>query len=97
MTKAIILETLKAHKSEFSKFGVTAICLFGSYIRNEQTAKSDIDLLIDFAPDKESYDNYMAAYDDFERIFSTKKVGLVTKNGLSKFIGPKILKEVVYV
>lgn len=96
-TKENILATLKKNKSELSKLGVTNIGLFGSYLRNEQSDKSDIDLLIDFEPGKENFDNYMAAYDIFESLFTNQKVEVVTKNGLSKYIGPKILKDVMYV
>ena len=96
-TKENILATLKTNKSELSKFGVTNIGLFGSYLRNEQSDKSDIDLLMDFEPGKENCDNYMAVYDIFESLFKNQKVEVVTKNGLSKYIGPKILKDVMYV
>jgi len=96
-TKENIIATLKSHKSELSKFGVLNVGLFGSYLRNEQTNNSDIDLLIDFEPDKENFDNYMAVYDIFENVFKNQKVEVVTKNGLSKYIGPKILKDVMYV
>ena len=96
-TKENIIAALKSHKPEFSKFGVQTIGLFGSYVRNEQTDKSDIDLLIDFEPEKENFDNYMAVYDIFENLFKNEKIEVVTKNGLSPYIGPKILKDVVYV
>jgi predicted nucleotidyltransferase len=96
-TKENIIATLKSYKAQFSKFGVQNIGLFGSYVRDEQSDKSDIDLLIDFDPDKENFDNYMAVYDMFENIFKNEKVEVVTKNGLSKYIGPKILKDVIYV
>jgi predicted nucleotidyltransferase len=56
-TKENILAILIAHKSELSKYGVSNIGLFGSYLRNEQSANSDIDLLIDFEPEKENFDN----------------------------------------
>jgi len=96
-TKENILTVLKAHKNEFLKYGVLHIGLFGSYLRNEQSAKSDIDLLIDFEPEKENFDNYMAVYDLFENLFKNERIEVITKNGLSKYIGPKILKEVLYV
>ncbi|HET8827940.1 MAG TPA: nucleotidyltransferase family protein [Pelobium sp.] len=96
-TKDNIIATIKAHKQELSSFGITNIGLFGSYLRDEQNEKSDIDLLIDFKPEKENFDNYMAVYDIFERLFSSEKVEVITKNGLSQYIGPKILKEVQYV
>ena len=55
-TKDFIISTIKTHKSELSQFGIKDIGLFGSYAREEQSAKSDIDILIDFEPDKESFD-----------------------------------------
>jgi uncharacterized protein len=96
-TKDFILSTLRSHKTELSNFGILQVGLFGSYVREEQSAKSDIDILIDFSPDKENFDNYMAAYDYFENLFKNEKIELVTKNGLSPYIGPKILNEVLYV
>ena len=63
LTKDYILNTLREHKIELSKLGVSALGLFGSYRRNEQSVNSDIDLLIDFDPEQENFDNYMAAYD----------------------------------
>jgi predicted nucleotidyltransferase len=96
-TKENILKQLKLHRSELSKFGISAVGLFGSYVRNEQSEKSDIDLLVDFEPDQENFDNYMAIYDIFETVFKNEKIEIVTKNGLSPYIGPKILNEVIYV
>jgi len=96
-TKENILAILKLHKPELSKYGVSDIGLFGSYLRDEQSDKSDIDLLIDFEPESENFDNYMAVYDIFENLFKNEKIEIVTKNGLSKYIGPKILNEVEYV
>jgi hypothetical protein len=96
-TKDNILSILKKIKPVLSKFGVSNIGLFGSYLHDKQTSKSDIDLLIDFDPEKENFDNYMAVYDIFENLFKNEKVEIVTKNGLSKHIGPKILNNVLYV
>ena len=96
-TKENILKTLKSNKVKLSKLGIRNVGLFGSYIRNEQSSESDIDLLIDFEPEKENFDNFMAVYDLFETIFKNEKVEVVTKNGLSPYIGPKILSEVHYV
>jgi len=96
-SKEYILSTIQNHKPELYKLGIRDIGLFGSYVRNEQSEKSDIDILIDFAPEMESYDNYMAVYDLFEKLFKNEKVEIVTKNGLSPYIGPSILNEVMYV
>jgi len=45
----------------------------------------------------ENFDNYMAVYDLIESLFQNEKVEIVTKNGLSPYIGSKILNEVMYV
>ncbi|HUX54805.1 MAG TPA: nucleotidyltransferase family protein [Williamwhitmania sp.] len=96
-TKETILSSIKKYKPELSRLGVQSIGLFGSYLRGEQSSKSDIDILIEFKPGMENFDNYMAAYDILEEIFKNEKVEIVTKNGLSPYIGPKILNEVEYV
>ena len=95
--KEYILSVLKSQRKKLQSFGIREVGLFGSYVRNEQTEKSDIDLLVDFDPDKETFDNYMAVYELLEQLFNNIKVEIVTKNGLSPYIGPKILNEVQYV
>ena len=94
--KDIIIKTIQNHKTNLLDFGVNRIGLFGSYVRDEQIPQSDIDILVDFFPEKENYDNYMALYDYLEKLFE-KKIEIVTLNGLSPYIGPRILKEVTYV
>jgi predicted nucleotidyltransferase len=96
-TKENIIQTLKLHKSELFQLGVQNVGLFGSYLHNHQSNKSDIDLLIDFQPGSENFGNFMAVYDLVENLFKGERVEVVTKNGLSKYIGPKILKDVMYV
>jgi len=96
-TKEHILQTLKANKADLSELGISAIGLFGSYIRNEQTPQSDIDVLVDFEPEQETFDNFMAVYDKLEELFQNEVVEVVTRNGLSPNMGPRILNEVEYV
>ena len=87
---------MRTHKLNLKRFGVNRIGLFGSYARNEQSDKSDIDILVDFVPEEETFDNFMALYDYLEKLFKNQKVEVVTTNGLSPHIGKSILKEVVY-
>lgn len=95
--KEYILQSLEASKNDIALFGVQSIGLFGSYSRDEQADSSDIDILLDFEPDKETFDNFIAVCDIIENLFQYERVDIVTKNGLSPYIGPKILQEVVYV
>ncbi len=95
-SKDYILSKIKRQKRELQNLGIVRIGLFGSYAREEQSEKSDIDILIEFDPVKENFDNYMSVYDILENLFKNDKIEIVTKNGLSKYIGPTILKEVIY-
>jgi len=96
MGKADILSKLKRSKSELNKFGVTRIGLFGSVIRDQSNSESDIDILIDFNSDLETFENYMNTCNYLEKILKGFKLDIVTEKGLSPYIGPYILKEVEY-
>ena len=96
-SKNTILKILRAHKARLSSLGVKRIGLFGSYARGEQKPQSDIDLLIDFTPELETFDNFINLNDFLEALFAGEKVEVVTVNGLSPHIGRHILAEVDYV
>lgn len=96
MEKADILSKLKRSKSELNKFGVTRIGLFGSVIRDQSNSESDIDILIHFNSDLETFENYMNTCNYLEKILTGFKLDIVTEKGLSPYIGPYILKEVEY-
>jgi uncharacterized protein len=97
LTKQDIFKTIQDNKEKIKSFGVTEIGLFGSYARNEQTENSDIDFLVDYDLDKISFIKYYSACEFLENLFYHKKIDIVSKNGLSKYLGPHILKEVKYV
>jgi hypothetical protein len=87
---------LESHKEEiYRAFGLKEIGLFGSVVRSEQKATSDIDILIEPAKPMGLFDfvrlkNYLS---DLLGV----KVDLVMKRALKPRIGEKILKEVLYV
>jgi predicted nucleotidyltransferase len=78
-------------------FGVNRVGLFGSYARDEQHPQSDIDILVDFEPEKETFNNFMNLCNYLEELFIDEKIEVVTVNGLSPHIGKYILNEVHYV
>ena len=96
LNNTTILQTLVAHQQQLTAFGVIEIGLFGSFVRNEQQPNSDIDLLVDIVPKKKTFRNFMALVYYLEALFG-RKVELVTKQSLSPYIGPQILKTVQYV
>lgn len=95
LQKDVILKMLAAHRSQLASFGVNQIGLFGSYVRNEATENSDIDLLVDIRKEKKTFNNFISLNYYLEELFG-KKVELVTLQSLSPYIGPHILKSVEY-
>jgi predicted nucleotidyltransferase len=53
----------------------------------------DIDILIEFMPEKHTFDNFMEVALFLEKLLG-RKVELVTTESLSPHIGPHILREV---
>jgi predicted nucleotidyltransferase len=97
ITKQDIFKTIQDNKEIIKSFGVTEIGLFGSYVRDEQTENSDIDILVNFPKEKKTLRNYIDFCDLMDSLFQKIKVDVVSKKGLSEFIGSHILKEVNYV
>ena len=95
LTKEQILSELAARQQELKQYGVQRIGLFGSFVRNEATNESDIDLLTEFIAEKKTLKNLVHLGDFLEQLFD-RKVEIVTPQSLSKYIGPYILNEVEY-
>jgi len=95
-SKDIILETLRNNQRKIRAFGVRKLGLFGSFLRQEQNEKSDIDFLVEFEIDKKTFDNFIQLSFLLEDSLN-RRVELVTTESLSPYIGTHILKEVEYV
>jgi len=92
-----VMEILRSHKDEMrKKFGVCVLGIFGSYVRGEETDESDIDILVDFASEYRTFDNYMDVKFYLEDLLETR-VDLIMKTALKPRIRPYVLEEVVYV
>jgi predicted nucleotidyltransferase len=78
------------------KFGVTKIGLFGSFARGEQTKKSDVDVLVDFAPGCATLHNFIGLSDYLEALFK-RNVDLLTEPSLSDLIRPYIEQDVIWI
>ena len=59
-TKDNVTGTLRQNRERLQDLGVRRMGLFGSFVRGEQGPASDIDLLVEFAPGKKTFDNFMA-------------------------------------
>jgi uncharacterized protein len=92
-TKQDLLEAISENKERIKSFGVNGLGIFGSFSKGTSTDSSDVDLLVDFIPEKKNFDNFMDLSFFLEALFG-RKVELVTRQSLSKHIGPHILNEV---
>lgn len=77
-----------------NRFHVGKIGYFGSFARNEQTDKSDVDILVEFTQPI-GWD-FFDLQDLLEQKFN-RKVDLVTVNGLREQLKHKILSQVKYI
>ena len=94
--KKEIFHFLEYNKNILQSYGVKKMGLFGSYVRNQQNKKSDIDILVEFHTDKKNYTNFINLVYYLEDNLNTK-VDLLTVESLSPYIGNRILSEVEYV
>ena len=96
-TKEIIQQLIQQNSARLHLLGVKEIGLFGSYVRGEQNSDSDIDILVDFQENQETFDHFMDVCWLLDELFPEHKVEVVSTEALSPHIGPHILKTVEYV
>jgi predicted nucleotidyltransferase len=96
MGKKEIIEIIRNRKPELeSHYGVQRLGLFGSYVREKQSKRSDIDILVTFNRDIDLFD-FLDLREYLESQLSIK-VDLVMESALKPAIGKRILSEVEYV
>ena len=74
-----IIKKIKERSKDIKKYNVNKIGLFGSFAKNKQNKKSDIDIIVNF--DKETFDNYMDLLFLLEKMFK-RKIDLVIEKGI---------------
>lgn len=96
MEKKEIIRTILNNKAEIeTKYGVRRLGLFGSYVRDRQRKKSDIDILVAFSRDIDLFE-FIDLREYLEKRLNAK-VDLVIESALKPAIGNRILSEVEYV
>ncbi len=77
------------------KFKVKNIGIFGSFVREEQKKKSDLDILVEFEKSADlSFFDFIKLESHLSEVLGIK-VDLVEKNTLKPRIGKHILEEVI--
>jgi hypothetical protein len=96
LTKTDLLKVLVEHQQQIRALGVKRCGVFGSFVREQPRTQSDVDILVEFEPEKKNFVNFMHLAFLLEELLG-RKVDLVTPESLSPYIGPHILREVEYV
>lgn len=95
MKREKLIAFLKDHGTQIRGYGVKSLALFGSVARDEATAKSDVDLLVEFEG-KVTFDCYMDLKFFLEDSLGCP-VDLVSQKMLKPQIRDIVEREAVYV
>ena len=91
-----IQTTISEHRRELASFGIRRVGIFGSTALGTATPKSDIDVLLDFDPQKKTYRNFLGGTAYLESLLD-RPVDPVTPQALSPHIRPSVERDITYV
>ena len=98
LTQKDVIDFIKANKEFLKKrYHITEIGIFGSFVNNTQTDKSDIDLLVEFEKDTQNLWNLKEELKDLFYQEFHRKTDIVRAKFLKPYAKDKILKETIYV
>jgi uncharacterized protein len=92
MSRADIIAALRAQASEIRAFGTTSLYLFGSTARDEASETSDVDLFVDYDPDRFSFVELIRLRNRLSAILG-RAADLTTREGLHPLLRPAIEAE----
>ncbi|MBA4301048.1 MAG: nucleotidyltransferase [Cyclobacterium sp.] len=81
-------------KELFEKSPIKTLAIFGFFAHNEQTASSDLDLMVEFHSQVGS--EFIELVDELEEILGIK-VDLVSKKGIKERYFERIKEDLIYV
>jgi uncharacterized protein len=83
MNRNEVIARIKAAEPALRASGVDALFLYGSYSRDEAGPDSDVDILVELAPGRESkLSTYLAPYHILEQRFPGIEIGYGTRENL---------------
>lgn len=92
-----LIEYLKARKKFLhSRFGVTRLGVFGSFVQGAQTKSSDIDMVVEFERDKKNIHSFLQLKRFLEKELS-RKVDLGVEQSLKPIVRESIKERIIYV
>jgi predicted nucleotidyltransferase len=97
LTKQDILDFLRNNKSDLATtYHIRNIGIIGSYARDEQGGKSDIDFIIEFNDNVEDIFEAKFKLRQFLQSNLKRNVDICRKKYLKPFVKDSILKEAIY-
>jgi predicted nucleotidyltransferase len=91
-----VLATLRRHESELRARGVAHVAVFGSVARGEHKPGSDLDLMIDVAPDAPlTVYGYVGLKEYIAGLFEGQ-VDVVTRDALKPYVRPAATADAIY-
>ena len=95
-SKEEIVAYLKNNRSFFyDKFGVTRIGIFGSFIRDEQTQPSDIDMVVEIEKSRKNIHSFLQLKRFLEKQLG-RRIDLGFEHSLKPIIREKIKGQIIY-
>lgn len=96
MSREEILAVLERHRREIEeRHHVSFLAIFGSVARNEATAESDVDVLVDFSQPP-GFRGYMRLKEFLEDVLGSS-VDLVMIDALKASVRPEVEREAIRV
>ncbi|CUS03025.2 conserved protein of unknown function [Candidatus Promineifilum breve] len=91
-----LIDTIRVEKAALAdQYAIRSLGVFGSFVRGEAAAESDLDLLVEFSTPPTLFEFVRLQNELSDRL--GLKVDLVMKSALKPTIGKQILEEVILI
>jgi predicted nucleotidyltransferase len=94
MNRDEVIRSIREHLPDLERFDVRSIAVFGSVAREEATADSDVDVLVEFG--RATFDGYMGLKFFLEDLLG-RRVDVATPDSLRPRARERVLREAVNV
>jgi len=92
-----VVSYLRNNKKFFyERFGVTRMGIFGSFVRDEQTRSSDIDIVVEIEKSRKNIHSFLQLRRFLEKELA-KKIDLGFEDSLKPIVRDKIKGQIIYV
>ena len=96
MNKQAVIDILRGHQAELRGRGVNHAALFGSVARGDAGPQSDVDIMIEFAPDASLDIFAYVELKDFIAALFPGSVDVVNKDALKPYVRASAIPDTVY-